>query len=113
MTSTPSTHERAADAFADAVHERFGDAVDSIVLYGSVARGEAHGVTSDVDLLVVLRDDVDGSGYEERIRTLAYDIELEYGVVLSLIVTTQAEFERESGRPFFQHVRQDAQTLYG
>lgn len=113
MASTRSVHERAAEAFADAVHERHGDGIESILLYGSVARGEARGAASDVDLLVVLEDDSDRPEFENQIRDLAYDIELDYGVVLSLIVTTHSEFERESGRPFFQRVSQDAQTLYG
>lgn len=31
------------------------------------------------DLLIVLRDEADGGGLEERVRDLAYDVELEYG----------------------------------
>lgn len=56
----------------------------SILLYGSVARGEERGVHSDVDSLVVLSDGVDDAAtVEHDSRDLAYDVELEYGVVLS------------------------------
>lgn len=108
-----SPHHRAAEAFVGRVRERFDDVVETVLLYGSVARGEQRGVGSDVDLLVVLRDGSAASEFEEAIRDLAYDVELEYGVVLSLIVLTNTEYERRAGRPFFEHVRRDAERLYG
>ena len=51
----PSPNEKlrkAADEFARRVAAELGDAVDSVILYGSVARGEA-GEESDIDLLVI------------------------------------------------------------
>lgn len=108
-----SSHRRAAEDFAHRARERFGDAISSVMLYGSVARGEARGVGSDVDLLVVLSDDIDEAAFEARVRDPAYDIELDRGVVLSLIVLTAAEYEDRSTRPFFQHVRRDVDVLYG
>lgn len=111
--SRASTHERAARAFAKQVRERFGEAVQTVLLYGSVARGDERGVGSDVDLLVVLRDGTDRDEVAERVRDLAYDIELERGVVLSLLVLSSEEYEHRQERPFYRHVRRDAETLYG
>ena len=45
----------AANAFTQEVRAEFGDRVDSIVLYGSVARGDIH-EDSDVDVLVIGQD---------------------------------------------------------
>lgn len=109
----PSPHHRAAEAFARQVRERFDDAVETVLLYGSVARGDERGVGSDVDLMVVLRDEVDGAALEERVRDLAYDIELEHGVVLSLVVLPSMAYEQRTERPFFEHVHRDAEILYG
>lgn len=106
-----SPHRRAANAFERRVRERYGDAVEAVYLYGSVARGDERGRDSDVDLLVVISDDV--NGLESAIRDLAYDVELDHGVVLSLIVRSASEFERQKERPFFRHVRGDAERLYG
>lgn len=106
-------HQRVARAFAQQVRERVGEAVQTVILYGSVARGEEHGVASDVDLLVVVRDEADRDEVAERVRDLAYDIELERGVVLSLLVLTAAEYERRRDRPFYRTVRRDAEILYG
>lgn len=112
-TSRSSPHHRAAEAFAQAVRERYADAVEAVLLYGSVAREEERGLDSDVDLLVVLDDAVDAADYEDRIRELAYDIELDRGVVLSLLVLPESAYERRVNAPFFEHVRRDATVLYG
>lgn len=95
------------------VNERFDDSVATTLLDGSVARSDERGVDSDIDLLIVLRDGEESSELEEPVRDLAYDVELEYGVVLSLIDLTSAEYERREGRPFFEHVPRDAERLYG
>ena len=104
-------HRGAAADFARRVRERYGDVVETVLLYGSVARNEARGRDSDVDLLVVLVDDVDRTEFERRVRDLAYDVELEHGVVLSLVLTSESGYR--SGGPFLEHVRRDAEPLYG
>lgn len=111
-TRGPS-HRRAAEEFVQRARERHGDTIAGIVLYGSVARGEERGVNSDVDLLVVLRDTVSKRETEERLRDLAYTVELDHAIVLSLLVTFESEYERQQGRPFFRNVRHDAEVLYG
>ena len=111
----PSTsiHNHAADAFARRIREQYGDAIESVFLFGSAARGEERGSDSDVDLLVVLYDTVEKAVVEDRIRALAYDIELEYGVILSVLVTSPAECKQYRMESFFQQISTDAQRLYG
>ena len=112
MTARESTHYRAADAFAQQVRKQYGEIVDEVSLYGSVARDEERGVHSDVDLIVVLEEGVEKQASEQALRKLAYDIELEFGVVLSLFVLTATEYHH-GDKPYLQHVQQDAQPLYG
>lgn len=111
--SDVSPHRRAAEEFARQARERHGDAIESVTLYGSVARGEQRDVDSDVDLLVVLRETVDRTELEEKIRELAYDVELDRGVILSLVVKSESEYEKRKRTPFFRNVRRDAEILYG
>jgi predicted nucleotidyltransferase len=111
--SRASPHERAAEEFACRVGEQKGDIVSTILLYGSVARGEERGPDSDVDILVVLRNTVDRAAEEDEIRDIAYDVELERGLVLSLLVKTESEFEQRKNRPFLRTVRHDAEVLHG
>ncbi len=107
-----SPHGRAAEAFAQRVSEEYSDAVEAVSLFGSATRGETQGRASDVDLLVVLREDAVPS-VEDELRDVAYDLELEYEVPLSLVVKTETEYERQRNRPFLQAVENDARTLYG
>lgn len=111
--SHAASHQETAEEFARRASNRFGDAIAALLLFGSAARGEARGANSDLDLLVVLADGVDEAGLEDELRELAYDIELERAVVLSLIVLSHAEFERRAEQPFFRHVREEAQSLHG
>lgn len=106
-------HRQAAEAFGSQIEARFDEVVEEVLLYGSVARGDHRGVDSDVDILVVLRDSVDRETYEARIRELAYDIELEHAVVLSLLVTTASEFAQHGDRSFTQQIRRDGIPLDG
>lgn len=110
--STGSRHRRAARAFTRQVRERYGDAVATILLYGSVARGEERGVHSDVDLLVVLRDHIDATQVEDDVRDLASDVQLDYEVVRSLIVMTATEYENRLDRPFLRNVHREPELLY-
>lgn len=111
--ATPVPHEAAAQTFARRARDAFGENIERIVLYGSVARGEIRGVHSDVDLIVVIQDDANLQEMEDRIRQLAYEIELEQGVVLSLIIISSRELTQASDGPFFHHVQRDGRILYG
>ena len=71
----------------EAVHEVELEA--EIILYGSRSRGDAHS-ESDWDLLIL----VDGPISDERtdrIRHKLYELEWEYGEVISSIVRTREE----------------------
>ncbi|MFC3960222.1 nucleotidyltransferase domain-containing protein [Halovivax cerinus] len=108
-----TTHRRAAEAFGRAVRDRFDDELEAIHRFGSVVRGDERGVDSDVDLLVVLSDDADESRVTTDIRAFAYDIELDYGVVLSQVVRTRSALERDQNKPFVRTVTRTGQTLSG
>jgi Nucleotidyltransferase domain. len=99
----PSTgaHAAAAEAFAERARNRFGDAVADLHVFGSTARGEARGLSSDVHVLVVLEDDADHAAVDDALHDLAYDVMLEYGPVVELHVLAESAFERTNGEnPF-------------
>lgn len=87
-------HTAAAEAFVERARDRFGDALDDLYVFGSTARGEAQGLSSDVDVLVVLADDADHTAVDDALHDLAYDVMLEYGPVVELHVLTESAFER-------------------
>lgn len=99
-----------------ALHERFGDELRSVWLYGSRARGEAPRKYSDVDLLVV----TDG-GRERDLRVvsgLAYDAAAHAGADPALFSTVVMSPERLRDRRrirsfFIQEVDRDKIVLHG
>lgn len=107
-TSLPSQpHERAFEAFAEAVRNAVGEHIHKIILYGSVARGEATN-DSDVDVLIVV-DDFEAI---DHLHDLAFDVGLDHGVVISPHIQTRDRFEARKDSPFLQNVLAEGR-LYG
>lgn len=85
MTDTQSDYDFQAivDRFTDLAEEQIGDNLISLVLYGSVARGDA-GPESDIDILIVLSEG--SNSYYERLQP-----------VLPILEKTTKEFIRVTG----------------
>ena len=114
MTTTTSQSDlkAAAEDFARRVRAALGEQVDAIVLYGSVARGEA-GPDSDVDVLIV------GSGDEsidKAIRRAESDQTRETGYRFFVETTTYDRNEflelRRLGSPLVMNILEDGVVLY-
>lgn len=73
--------------------EYYGDRLSQLVLYGSVARNEAHD-ESDIDLLVVLNPPFDYFQELRKIIELVYPIELETDTLVSARPAALDEFEQ-------------------
>lgn len=105
--------EQAFEAFAQAAQDAHGEHIYDIILYGSVARGEAT-ERSDVDILVVLNE---GDPPEElstrpnKLSDLAFDIGLEYDVNMSLYIQKKELFESRQDRPLLQNVLRDGRSF--
>lgn len=84
----------------------YGDQVDRILLYGSRARGDER-PDSDIDILIVLKDNFN---YSEMLRLssdLAASLSLENDVVISRVFVSKEEFEHRQ-IPFLMNVRREA-----
>lgn len=82
-----------------------------IILYGSRSRKDS-GPESDWDILVL----VDGSVDDKRtdnIRHRLYEIEWEYGEVISCIVRNRQQWHQSpySDTPFYQTIKQEGMAL--
>lgn len=104
--SVSHSHERAFEVFARRAWNTLGNSIHELLLFGSVARGEARGIDSDVDVFVVLNT-TEG---EDELRDIAYEVQLEYGVVLSLHVKTKDRFEERKDHPFIKNVLRDGRS---
>ena len=85
--------------------ERYGDKIREIILYGSHARGEAT-KDSDIDLLVLIDDTIDPFEVRRSLSDLLFDILLEKGELVSVVVLPKTFFENYN-YPFVINVRKE------
>lgn len=85
------------------------DELSQIILFGSVARGEAI-PSSDIDLLIVLRE-VSGEDIQGRVRS---ELEEKWDGNFSLIIRSLGELEemRKEGTVLFEEMQRDGIVLY-
>jgi predicted nucleotidyltransferase len=87
----------------------FQDDLITLVLFGSQARGEAT-PESDIDVLVVLRDKQIRDNKREEVIDFIADLCLEFGVLVSCVYVSKAQFETEKS-PLLLNVRREGIVL--
>ena len=97
----------AVEEFVRRVLERYRDKIDSIILFGSVARGEAK-EDSDIDILVV------GDVSLEELVEVSFPILLEYGELISAknMEKDRFDFSAKEGYLFVRNVLREGVVLY-
>ena len=87
----------------------YGEQVDSIILYGSQARGDAR-EDSDIDVLLVLRDEFDYLEMLKRSDDQAASLSLDNDAVISRAFVSKAEYQKRNS-PFLINIRRDGVTV--
>jgi len=97
----PEKYRKAVNEFVKKALDKYSDRIESIILFGSVARGGA-GEESDIDILVVTRKE------DFRLRRMlieiAFDILLDTGENISVKALSKDEFERHKNFSFLKSV---------
>jgi len=98
--------EKAIRALKKELINQFGQDVE-LRIFGSVARGD-YQEHSDVDILVVLPVPVNNA-VEEQVFDMAYDIELEYGLIIGTIVYSKDFWysDRAAVMPLYKNIQRE------
>lgn len=101
-------------ALATEIREVAGRHVETIVLYGSLARERAR-PESDIDLLVIIRSQVDPAVVLDRINSHRLRLEERYGHPLSVLVMTRAALRQkaQAGDRFVLDILAQGQVVAG
>ena len=97
--------------YVQRVSTDLADAVVSITLYGSQARGEAD-AESDIDLFIVVRHD--SPVVREALAEIAWQVQFEHGVVISDIIrnTSQLRLMQAHRFPYYQSIERNGILLW-
>jgi predicted nucleotidyltransferase len=87
------------------LRQTYGDKIKRVILYGSYARGEAT-KDSDVDVLVLTDPTLKHSEVRENLSELLYDMLLDEGELVSVMVIPEELFENYHS-PFMLNVRRE------
>jgi len=92
--------------------EEFGDKLDSVLLYGSYARGDFDS-DSDIDIMIVADiSDEDANRFEESLVIFTTKLDLEFDVIISLYVKGKSGFyEWSNVLPFYRNVIREGVSL--
>ncbi len=90
-----------------------GDRVKKIILYGSYARGNFN-KSSDIDIMILTDfNDEEIEKSEEKLVDIAFEIELDTGIVISPIVRNINVYQkRVEFHPFYINVEREGVKLY-
>ncbi|RKZ19893.1 nucleotidyltransferase domain-containing protein [bacterium] len=85
--------------------KKYGKHIRKVILYGSHVRGEVT-EDSDIDLLVLVDDTVSPFDVRRSLSDLLFDILLERGELISVVVLPESFFENHN-YPFMLNVRKE------
>jgi predicted nucleotidyltransferase len=111
MTPWTEAGRTLAAEFARRAHERFGDRVRRVVLFGSVVRG-TDGPDSDVDVLVVADDR--RSDLRDGLDAIAFDLTMQArrAIVFVLYPASTYDVARAHGSEFVAAVEREGKVLW-
>ncbi len=109
----PNVLQTLLNETAVGLREIFREKLDSVLLYGSYARGD-YDDESDVDIMAKLHLTAEEiRAYRPRVSELASELGLKYDVLISVKLQDKAMFDRYLKiLPFYQNVDSDGVSIY-
>ncbi|MDP3035244.1 MAG: nucleotidyltransferase domain-containing protein [Methanobacteriaceae archaeon] len=99
-------YKKAVNEFVKRALQKYGDSINSIILFGSVARGEAR-EDSDIDILVVWGSN-EAEGWR-KMSGLAFDVLLDTEDYISIKVLRPQDLKTKT--PFINNVMKEGMKI--
>ena len=98
--------------FIDEIKKILGERLKKVILYGSYARGD-YNKKSDVDIMILTDLSFEEiEEYRDKISDIAYDIELNTGIILSPVIKNIEKYNsRINFVPFYKNVEKEGVVL--
>ena len=91
--------------------EIFQKNMSAIILYGSVARGDATD-ESDIDIAIIIKDEMDNQT-KSRFISWAADMDIRHERVFSIVDIKEENMKKwERTLPFYQNIRKEGIVLW-
>ena len=100
----PNNIQKIVAYFSKQVEKILGSRLKRIVLYGSYARGDYRS-NSDIDIMIL-------TDLRDKIVSVAFDIELENGIIISPVIKNIDKFNAKIDFiPFYMNVQKEGVVL--
>jgi predicted nucleotidyltransferase len=86
-----------------------GNKLEAVYLYGSQARGDAR-PGSDIDVLIVIREEFDYFELLKKTSRLTADLSLQNNIVISRVFVTSQDFEQRK-TPLLENIQRECIPL--
>lgn len=96
------------EQFVTGVKSCLGSSINSMIVFGSYARGD-YNENSDIDILILVNlSETEIKKYEDQVIDYAFDLELEYGKCLSPLIKNQEVFDYWSDTlPLYRNIKKE------
>ncbi len=101
------------EAYVQKLKTIYQDKLQSVILYGSYARGEASAM-SDIDIMILVNSDDDGiRAKNEALIYMTYDFNVDHDLDIQPIAESVATYRYWiDAHPFYQNVNREGVILY-
>ena len=108
----PNNIQKIVAYFSKQVEKILGSRLKRIVLYGSYARGDYRS-NSDIDIMILTDlSDEEIEDYRDKIVSVAFDIELENGIIISPVIKNIDKINAKIDFiPFYMNVQKEGVVL--
>ena len=87
------------------IEDIYGIRLKELILYGSFAKNNAN-MDSDIDIMVVIKGNINSIRELEKMHEKLYDIELESGELIQIYPVSEEEYDT-SIWPLYRHVKRE------